>query len=333
MKPDSILIGPLLQNFFVEYLCTQKRASAQTIASYRDTFRLLLQYIDKTHGIAPTVLRVRDLNVPVILLFLDYLEQERHNSIRSRNVRLSAIRSFFRVVALRDPASVNQCSCVMAIPVKRTDRRLVRALSREEIDSLMSTQDLMHWIGRRDYALLLTLYNSGARVSEVTSLRQSDVSFGTSSFLYLHGKGRKERTVPLWSRTARALQLWFGEIAGWETDLAFPSSAKKKLSREGLNYILQRAVARASPNCPSLQEKKVTPHMVRHTTATHLLQAGVDIAVIALWLGHESIETTHIYLESDMATKEAALKKLAPVGVDLPRFRADDKVLAFLATL
>ena len=333
MKKNSNLVGPLLQYFFLDFLCTQKRASPQTIASYRDAFCLLLQYVHEKHGIAPESLCVKDLSVSVILSFLDHLELVRDNSIRSRNVRLSAIRSFFRVVALRDPASVNQSSCVQAIPVKRSDRQLVRALSREEIDAIIAASDLTHWSGRRDHALLLTLYNSGARASEITALKHSQVTFGPSNFLHLHGKGRKERTVPLWSKTAQALQGWFQEIAAWGTDLAFPNAAKNQLTREGLNYILQRAITRASPNCLSLREKTVTPHSVRHTTATHLLQSGVDISVIALWLGHESIETTHIYLESDLATKETALNKLTPAGTDVPRFKANDKILAFLKTL
>ncbi|MBP9811120.1 tyrosine-type recombinase/integrase [bacterium] len=333
MKTDETLIGPLLRYFFLDFLCTQKRASPQTIVSYRDAFRLLLEFVHEKQGIAPEAMQVKDLSVTVILSFLDHLELKRGNSVRSRNVRLAAIRSFFRVVALRDPASVNQSTCVLAIPVKRADRLLVKSLSRDEIDAIIAASDLTRWSGRRDHALLLTLYNSGARASEITALKQSQVVFGTSNFLHLFGKGRKERTVPLWPKTAAALKAWFAEIADWDTDLAYPSAANNRLTREGLNYILQRAIMRASSNCQSLREKKVTPHSVRHTTATHLLQSGVDISVIALWLGHESIETTHIYLESDLATKETALSKLSPAGVDVPRFKADDKILAFLAAL
>jgi len=333
MKRNSNQIGPLLQNFFVDYLCTQKRSSSQTIASYRDTFRLLLEFIYKQHGIEPAIACVSDLDVPVILSFLDHLEQSRHNSIRSRNLRLTAIRSFFRVVALRDPASVNQAARVLAIPVKRADRRIVRSLTRAEIDAILAAPDLTQWSGRRDHALLLTLYNSGARVSEITAMERAQCRFGSNSFLHLYGKGRKERTVPLWTKTARALQSWFQEPPPHQTTLAFPSARGQKLTRNGVDYILQQAVDRARAECPSLREKKVTPHSVRHTTAAHLLQSGVDISVIALWLGHESIETTHIYLEADLATKERALSKLAPAGGELPRFKAKDEVLAFLATL
>jgi site-specific recombinase XerD len=333
MKQEAHLIGPLLQQFFVEYLCNQKRVSPQTIASYRDTFRLLLEFIRDQHGIEPTAVALKDLEVPVILAFLDHLEQARHNSIRSRNQRLAALRSFFRLVALREPAHVGQATQVLAIPVKRTDHQLVKALTRAEMEALLAAPDLTQWSGRRDHALLLTLYNSGARVSEIMGLEQAQLSFGTQSILHLHGKGRKERAVPLWTKTARALQAWCKELSGRPTSLVFLSARGKKLTRNGVDYILRQAVERAVKACPSLRDKKVTPHVIRHTTATHLLQSGVDISVIALWLGHESIETTHIYLETDLATKEKALNKLAPTGAEVPRFKAKDDVLAFLATL
>jgi integrase/recombinase XerD len=333
MKQDAQSIGPLLQQFFVEYLCNQKRVSPQTIASYRDTFRLLLEFIRNQYGIEPAAVSLKDLAVPVILAFLDHLEETRHNSIRSRNLRLAALRSFFRLVALREPAHVGQAAQVLAIPVKRADHQLVKALTRTEMEAILAAPDLTQWSGRRDHALLLTLYNSGARVSEIMALEQSQFCCGAQSVLHLHGKGRKERAVPLWAKTARALQAWFRELSGRPTSLAFLSARGKKLTRNGVDYILQQAVARAVIECPSLRDKKVTPHVIRHTTATHLLQSGVDISVIALWLGHESIETTHIYLETDLATKEKALNKLAPAGAEVPRFKAKDEVLAFLATL
>src|SRR5215510_10734278 len=237
MKDPANRLGPLLQNFFVDYLCTQKRASSQTIVSYRDTFRLLLEFVRDKHGIEPAVACVVDLDVPIILSFLDHLEQTRHNSIRSRNLRLAAIRSFFRVVALRDPASVNQAARVLAIPVKRADRRIVRSLTRAEIDAILAAPDLNQWSGRRDHALLLTLYNSGSRVSEITALERAQCRFGSHSFLHLYGKGRKERTVPLWTKTARALQSWFRELSPQRTNLTFPSARGKPLSRDGVEYI------------------------------------------------------------------------------------------------
>jgi len=333
MKQDSNQIGPMLQNFFVEYLCNLKRVSTQTISSYRDTFRLLLEFIHDKYRIEPAAVSIKNLDVDVIISFLNHLEQSRHNSIRSRNLRLAAIRSFFRLVALRDPSQVNHATRILSIPVKRTDRRLIKAITREEVEAILSTPDLTKWSGRRDHALLLTLYNSGARVSEITDLEQSQFCFGPQSFLRFQGKGRKERAIPLWTKTACALRNWFRELSDRQTNLAFVSAQGRKLTRNGVDYILQQAVGQAVNECSSLRDKKITPHVVRHTTATHLLQSGVDISVIALWLGHESIETTHVYLEADLATKQRALNKLAPAGSEIPRFKAKDEVLAFLATL
>ncbi|HKX28136.1 MAG TPA: site-specific integrase [Blastocatellia bacterium] len=334
MKAQKIsLIGPLIQSFFTQHLLINKRVSPQTVASYRDTLKLFLQYLKEQTGKEPVVMRVSDLDVSAVLSFLDHLEQIRHNSPQSRNVRLAAIRTFFRWVALREPEQIGLATRVLSIPCKRTDRRLVRALSRIEIDAVLAAPDLTRRSGRRDQALLLTLYNTGARVSEITELRRDQVNFGTSSFLQLYGKGRKERAVPLWPRTARILQAWFREIESSPHSLAFPSLRGNPLTRDGVNYVLQRAVSTASQGCPGLREKKISPHTLRHSTAMHLLQSGVDITVIALWLGHESIETTHIYLEADLETKERALNKLAPAGSETPRFKAQDEVLAFLTAL
>ncbi len=330
---DSNLVGPLLQYFFVDYLCAQKRTSPETIASYRDTFRLLLQFVHDTQGVAPSDLKVADLDVSLILSFLDHIEQVRKNSVRSRNLRLAAIRSFFRAAALRDPTNVNLSSRILSIPRKRGDKHLVKSLTREEIDAILSCQNLETAAGRRDHALLLTLYNTGARVCEITALEKSQVHFGSTSFLYLHGKGRKERAVPLWLKTVNSITSWFAETSYQETKLAFPNSEGEKLTRNGLNYILQCAVSKASKQMPSLKERVITPHMVRHSTATHLLESGVDISVIALWLGHERIETTHIYVEANLEMKKRALDKLTPAGSDMPRFKVSDKVLAFLKSL
>jgi site-specific recombinase XerD len=326
-------MGPLIQSFFTQHLQGHKRVSPQTVASYRDTVRLLLLHVKAQTGKEPCSLHVTDLDAPVILAFLDHLEQERHNRISSRNVRLAALRTFFRWLALRDPESVGIAARVLAIPVKRTEKKVVQGLSRAEVEALLATPDLTTWQGRRDHALLLTLYNSGARVSEVITLQRHQVHFGVSTFLYLHGKGRKERTVPLWNTTARALQGWFRDLAGVSHQLAFPNARGGPLSRDGVDYLLQQAVRRARPQCPSLATKSISPHTLRHTTAMHLLQSGVDLAVIALWLGHEQLDTTHIYLEADLATKERALDKLTPVGGTVPRFKARDDVLAFLSTL
>lgn len=329
----SSLIAPHLQVFFADYLCQQRRLSPQTIVSCRDTFRLLLTFLRDQTGIEPSALQLADMDASAVLSFLNYLEQERGNSVRSRNIRLSAIRSFFRLVALRDPDSIGIVTRVLAIPTKREDRKLIGYLTRTEIQALLATPDSSKWSGRRDYALLLTLYNSGARVSEITALRRQQVCFGASTFLQLTGKGRKERTVPLWPDTARVLKAWFEELGDDAGQIAFPNARGKALSREGVDYLLKQAVHRAMPDCPSLATKNITPHVIRHTTALHLLQAGVDIATIALWLGHESIETTHVYLEADLTMQEQALEKLDPIEGGWQRFQADDSLLAFLASL
>ena len=251
MTDAAPLLGPLLQRCFAEHLVHHKRVSLQTVASYRDTFRLLLEFVQKQRHIEPSALRVTDLDVPVILGFLDYLESERKNSVRSRNLRLAAIRSFSRLMALREPAHVDLAARILAVPVKRSERKLVEYLTRVEVEAILAAPDLSKWQGRRDYALLLTLYNSGARVSELVSLQPSAVHFGSSNSLTLFGKGRKERTVPLWTKTARVLQKWFRELPAMSTSNAFPNARSGPLSRDGVNYILQLAVQRAAEACPS----------------------------------------------------------------------------------
>jgi site-specific recombinase XerD len=329
----STLVGPLLQFFFTDYLVKQRRVSLQTVASYRDTFRLLLKFMQHETGIEPTSLRITQLDARAILRFLDGLEKERGNSVVSRNLRLTAIRSFYRMVALHDPSSAGVATQIQAIPLKRTDTRMREYLTREEMDAILDSIDRAHWRGRRDYALLLTLYNSGARVSEISGLRQGHITFAGKSYVQLHGKGRKERVVPLWPRTARILKEWFRELGFREQAVAFPSFRGDALSRFAIHLLLRKTVERARSRCPSLRKKRVSPHVLRHSTAMALLQSGVDIAVIALWLGHESIETTNKYLHADLSIKEKALAKLQPAGGKFRRFHADDPLLAFLASL
>jgi integrase/recombinase XerD len=333
MTLSNSCLAPHVQAFFTHHLCQHKQASPQTIASYRDTFRLFLTFVKDTTGREPAALQVSDLDAPLVLQFLDYLEQQRGHTVRSRNLRLAALRTFVRFLALRAPESLALVMRVLAIPIKRADKKLMGALTRAEVEALLAAPDRSCWVGRRDHALLLTLYNSGARVSEVTTLQRHQVCFGPPTFLQLTGKGRKERTVPLWPHTSRTLQAWFAELGEEGGRTAFPNTRGHPLSRDGVAHLLQRAIHKAVTVCPSLRTKKVTPHVLRHTTALHLLQAGVDIAVIALWLGHESIETTHGYLEIDLAHKEQALHKLAPVEGPLARFAAPDSLLAFLASL
>jgi integrase/recombinase XerD len=298
MKQKVNLIGPLLQNFFVDFLVNQRRVSTQTLASYRDAFRLLLQFVREQKKIEPSAVRVGDLNVELILSFLEHLERDRENSIRSRNQRLAAIRAFFRLIALRDPESVSQAAQVLAIPFKRTDRRVIKALSREEVEAILSVPDLTQWNGRRDHALLLTLYNSGARVSEVISLRCSQVHFGTSTFLQLHGKGRKERIVPLWPKTANILKAWFRELEGNEDSLAFPSVRGRPMTRNGVNYILQQAIASATEKQASLRDKRISPHTMRHYVSCRTMSRKTcpesrDPLQERLWLGRAFNFTRH----------------------------------------
>lgn len=334
MNQTPSRLGSLLQTFFAEHLLHHKGVSYQTIASYRDTFRLLLQFVRDRTGREPSSLRLNDLDASVILAFLDHLEADRRNATRTRNLRLTAIRTFFRLAALSDPENVGLATRVLAIPVKRTDRRLVGYLTRAEMEAILDGPDTTTWTGRRDYALLLTLYNSGARVSEIVNVERRHVSFGATSYLELHGKGRKERTVPLWPMTARALKQWLEELGeAANTAVVFPSARRQRLTRKGITFILRNATATAAAACPSLAGKRVSPHIVRHTTAMHLLQSGVDITVIALWLGHESMETTHQYIEADLATKERALATLPDAGKSLDRFKADDALMGFLASL
>lgn len=330
-KPD---VGTVLQYFFTQHLCKHKQVSPKTITTYRDTFRLLLSYLHTRLGKAPSALQITDLDAPAILAFLDYLEQQRDNQPQTRNARLTAIRSFFRVVALRDPANVAVTTRVLAIPLKRTERRLVGYLTAPEMEAILAAPDTTTWLGRRNQTLLLTMYNSGARASEVIHLCKDQIRFDSTTYLKLHGKGRKERAVPLWPKTGRALQRWVAEQEGRPpAPVLFPTVRGTPLSSEALDYILQSAVKTAARRCTSLCSKHVTPHMIRHATAMGLLQGGVDIAVIALWLGHESIQTTHGYVEADLKTKEAALEKIAePVG-GFKRYRPPDDLLAFLAAL
>jgi integrase/recombinase XerD len=331
------LVGLHLQAFFAEHLLIHKRASSETVACYRDTFRLLLRFMRQRTGAEPAALPLAALDADAVLAFLDHIERDRGCSVRSRNNRLAAIRSFFRLVALRVPDSLGQVTRVMAVPIKRCNKRLVNYLTRDEVKALLAAPDRTAWAGRRDHALLLTLYNSGARVSEATALRREQVRLdpATGACLELHGKGRKERVVPLWAETARVLRAWFRELGDQSSgSVAFPSARGHALSRDGVDHLLRRVVATAASACPSLGTKKVSPHVLRHSTAMHLFQAGVDMAVIALWLGHESLETTHVYIEADLATKERALDKLAPMPSGIPvRYCPDDKLLAFLATL
>jgi site-specific recombinase XerD len=329
----AMLIGPLLQRFFTDHLRAQRRVSLETIASYRDTFRLLLQFVQREMRIEPVDLSIASLDADRVLAFLESVERDRHNSIATRNLRLTAIRSFFRMVALREPSLVGLATRIAAIPMKRTDTKVREYVTRKEMDALLASLDRTRWCGRRDYALLLTMYNVGARVSEIAGLRRQHVAFGATCYVQLHGKGRKERTIPLWPTTTQVLKEWFRETQARDDDPAFPGIRGAPLTRFAIHLVLQKAVRSASRQCPSLVGKKVSPHLIRHGTAMALLQAGIDITVIAMWLGHESIETTNVYMHANLSMKEKALAKLQPIDTSFRRFRPDDRLLAFLEAL
>jgi integrase/recombinase XerD len=330
---SSPTFATLVQDFFCKRLLTQRNASPRTIASYRDAFRLLLRFLPQRIQKAPSALTLADLDAPVILAFLDHLERDRHNSVRSRNARLAALHSFFRYAEMQDPANLSTIRRVLAIPCKRHDQPLLGFLTQEEMAVIQGSPDATTWSGRRDQVLLATLYNTGARVSEILSVCVSDFVPGRTATLRLHGKGRKERVVPLWKSTTQLIAAWI-EAEHLHADAPlFPNHATRKMTRSGAAHRLKLAVTKAAMTCLSLRDKRISPHTLRHTTAMHLLQAGVDITVIALWLGHESPNTTHRYIEADLAMKQRALEKLAEPAPKISRIAPRDDLLAFLEKL
>lgn len=320
----------LLQDFFCKRLIGERNLSNQTVASYRDTFRLLLKYAEQRIRKAPVALTLADLDAPVILGFLDQLQKDRGNGARTRNLRLVAVRSFLRYASHRDPTAIPTIQRVLAIPMKRFDRPLLGFLSHEQMQAVLQAPDRTTWSGQRDHVMLNTFYNTGARVSEIIGLRVNDVDLDRGAAVHIRGKGRKQRVTPLWRGTARLLREWLVRQHGDGDSPVFPNRAGQALSRSGVEQRLRVAVAVAEKRCPSLRGLSVSPHTLRHTTAMHLLQSGVDLTVIALWLGHESPETTHHYIEADLTMKERALASLPePRGRTL-RYRASDRLLAFL---
>ena len=326
-------LAPTMQAFFTERLQRQRRASPNTIAAYRDTFRLLLTFAEQQTGKTASQLHVDDLNVGLISAFLDHLELERANGTSTRNARLAAIRSLFHYAALRHPEHADTIARVLAIPPKRGPQTIVTFLGDEEIDALLAAPNRDRWTGRRDHALLLTMIQTGLRVSELTALRCADITLSTGPHLRCHGKGRKDRVTPLTAQTAAVLRVWQHERAGNPDDPLFPTSRGGRLSRDAVAWLLAKHVTTAAHTCASLDAKSVSPHTLRHTAAMRLLNAGVDITVIALWLGHESTQTTQIYLHADLALKERALARTAPPNTPPGRYRPPDQLLAFLERL
>jgi len=323
----------LLQTFFTDRLLRQLRASAHTIAAYRDTFRLLLRYALQRLRQPPTKLRLESLDAGFIASFLEHLESTRGNSVRTRNMRLAAIRSFFRYVAICEPAYALHCERILSMPDKRYDRRPVAFLSRTEVEALVDAPSKTTWTGRRDRVLLLVAVQTGLRVSELIALQRQDVATGPGAHLRCRGKGRKERCTPLRRDADASLAAWLREHPAGDRDPVFATVRGRPLSRDAVERVITKHVKTAASHCPSLAKKRVTPHILRHTAAMDLLQHGVDRAVIALWLGHESVETTQIYLHADLQMKEAALARTVPLDVARGRYRPDDQLLVFLEAL
>lgn len=323
----------LLEAFFLDRLVQQRRASPYTIASYRDTFRMLVTFAQKRLQRAPSALRLADLDAPLISSFLDYMETERGNSARSRNVRLAAIRSFFRYAALQEPQHAGLIQRVLAMPNKRFERRPIDFLVRAEIDALLAAPDRNTWAGRRDHALLLVAVETGLRCSELAGLRIESLVLERGAHVRCHGKGRKDRCTPLRKSTVAVLRGWLRERGGSPSDPLFPNARSGQLSPDGIEYIVGKHVAVARRHCSSLKRKRVTPHVLRHTAAMELLKAGVDRAVIALCLGHESVETTQMYLSADLELKERALARTTPPATRSIRYRPGDRLLHFLKGL
>jgi site-specific recombinase XerD len=323
-------LAPTLEAFFTDRLARQRHASGHTVAAYRDTFRLLLDFVHHTTGKAPCQLDLADLDAPLIGAFLDHLEHQRHNSPRTRNARLAAIHSLFSYASLRHPEHAAVIARVLAIPAKRHERAIVTFLTGPEIDALLGAPDPTSWLGRRDHALLLVAVQTGLRVSELTGLTCADLRLGTGAHVRCQGKGRKERITPLTTQTVAVMHAWLKERRGHPEDPLFPTRQGQTLSRDAIRKLVTKHARTATSTCPSIGAKAVSPHTLRHSAAMRLLQAGVDTTVIALWLGHEQIDTTAIYLHADLTIKERALARTAPANTTPGRYQPTDATLAFL---
>ncbi len=323
----------LIQDFFCRQLIAQQGVSSRTVEAYRDTFRLLLAHLLQRVRKPISDLTLADLDAPVVITFLDHLEIDRGNGPRTRNARLAALRSFMHYAASRDPTAWPLVQRVLAIPAKRYAKSLLCYLTQEEMEAVLASPDTGTWAGHRDRVLFAVMYNTGARVSEAVGLRQADWNAGQERTLRIRGKGRKERVIPLWKQTAIALTQWLKRLPASADGPLFPNAYGRPLSRSGVEQRLAVAVKKASASCPSLRGKAISPHTIRHTTAMHLLKSGVDVTVIALWLGHERLETTHQYVEADLAMKEEVLTKAEGLPVGASRYKPKPKLLEFLDNL
>lgn len=330
-QPRSL--SSLVQQFFTDYLLTQRQVSEHTVASYRDGFSLLLQYAQKQYHRPASSLELQDLNARFIASFLNHLEKNRGVCVRSRNQRLAVIHSFFHYIALYVPEHIELIRQVLAIPTKRYQRKVITYLNHDEIECLLQTPDRSTWIGRRDHAVLMLMIQTGLRVSEVTTLRCQDLILSSGPHIRCTGKGRKERCTPLMKQLVKVLKSWLKENDFKQTDPLFPSVKGGPMSSDAVQYLVGKYAAIAAKKSPSLSGKRVSPHVLRHTAAMELLQAGIDHAMIALWLGHESVETTQVYLEANLTLKEKLLESFAPVRVKKGRYVADDRLLTFLRAI
>jgi integrase/recombinase XerD len=333
-RAQSTDFAVLLQRFFIERLIQQRNVSPRTVESYRDSFRLLLSFAQESLHKSPAALTLEDLDPTLIAGFLNHLETSRGNCIRSRNARLAAIHAFYRYVSLQQPQALRLAQQVLAIPLKRFERPLLGFLSVEEMKVLLAAPDISTWAGHRDQTMFALLYNTGARVSEMINIRVQDVQLDTSrASVRLHGKGRKQRTIPLWRETASRIRVWIKEKALKPDQPLFLNRFGNRLTRAAVAARMALAVTAATERCPQLRGRHITCHTIRHATAMHLLQGGVDITVMALWLGHESTVTTHGYVEADLRMKEQALKAVRAPGASSARFKAKDDLLRFLEGL
>lgn len=323
----------LIEGFFGKRLVSQRNVSAHTIASYRDTFRLLFSFAERELHRAPAVLTMRDLNAEFVCRFLDMVEQKRGNAARTRNLRLTAIRSFFRYASLEAPEYASVIQRVLAIPSKRCERKIVGFLTQTEVAAILAAVDQGSWCGMRDYALLLVAMQTGLRLAEITSLRPCDVVLGPGAYVRCQGKGRKERCTPLTRSTARVLREWGHRQGDADGGYLFPSARGQRLSHDAVQELVAKHVTAAYPKCPSLKDRKITPHVLRHTAAMELLNAGIDRSLIAIWLGHESVETTQVYLDANLSLKEQILAQSRQPGGKIRRFKPGDRLLSFLRNL
>lgn len=333
MMDDRKKFSALVQNYFCKFLINQRHVSDRTVQTYRDTFRLLFKFISEKTGKTASQLCLSDTNADMILNFLNYLESERKNVINSRNIRLAAIRSFFHYVEYQEPEALPAIQRIFAIPMKRFDRVLIESLSKEEISAIINGADATTWSGRRDQALMTLMYNTGGRVSEMINLKREDLELSKSHVVHLHGKGRKERSIPLWKSTSHVIDKWLKEIDEKAETPLFPNRFGERMTRAGIEERLNFSVNKAKIKCHSLKNKKVSPHVIRHTTAMHLLQSGVDLTVISLWLGHENINTTHKYMEANLQMKERILEAVEEPKHGLRHKPISDNLLKFLESL